>query len=42
VAKNATTVLALNAPSKIRNSPTNPDVEGKPTDAIVKNMKIAA
>ena len=38
----ATVVLTLNAPTKVRNSPTNPLVPGKPTLAMVKTMKTKA
>ena len=42
VAKKATQVLAWNAPSSDRNSPTKPEVPGRPTLAIVKTMKVKA
>jgi hypothetical protein len=42
VARIATQVLALNAPSSVRNSPTKPDVPGRPTFAMVKTMKTIA
>ena len=38
----ATQVLALNAPIRVRNSPTKPLVPGKPTFAMVKIMKVTA
>ena len=42
VAKNATQGLARKAPSSVRNSPTKPDVPGRPTLAMVKTMKTTA
>ena len=42
VAKSATQVLTLKIPTKVKNSPTKPDVPGKPTFAKVKNIKINA
>ena len=42
VARNATQVLARNAPIRLRNSPTNPEVPGRPTLASVKTMNTKA
>ena len=42
VAKKATQVLALKAPISDRNSPTKPQVPGRPTLAMVKTMKMKA
>ena len=42
VAKNDTVVLARKAPSSVRNSPTKPEVPGRPTLAMVKTMNATA
>lgn len=42
VAPNATQVLTWKTPTKIKNSPTKPDVPGRPTLAIVNTIKITA
>ena len=42
VAKNATQVLTWKAPSRVRNSPTKPEVPGRPTLAMVNTMNTTA
>ena len=42
VAKVATQVLTRNVPMSVKNSPTKPDVPGRPTLAKVNTMKAKA
>ena len=42
LAKVATAVLILNVPTRLKNSPMNPEVPGSPTLASVKTMNTAA